>query len=240
MMRFPVKCVVLMLPLLMAACDHKQQKAQLPPLAPPDVIIPPPANALPPPNETIPTKPTQEAPTPPLPVQKPVVKKKKPKPADATDQAANTNPNPNPEVSAVGQLSSGDPAELHRQTEDSIASVEQGLKNINRPLGEQEQKTADHIREFIKEAKAALASRAISGVHAIPSPAKPGFCFGRADQRSTASQPAALRHHYSTDRETCRPIFSRTWARERLTHTSWHLGFDSRTPRGVPKALGLL
>lgn len=169
-MRFPVNCVVLMLPLLLAACDHKQQRAQLPPLAPPDVVIPPPANAPPPPNETIPTKPTQEAPTPPLPAQKPVVKKKKPKPPDTTEQAANTNTNP--EVSAIGQLSSGDPAELHRQTQDSIASVEQGLKNINRPLGEQEQKTADHIREFIKEAKTALASGDVDGAHTLAGKAR--------------------------------------------------------------------
>jgi hypothetical protein len=168
MMRFPVKCVVLMLPLLMAACDHKQQKAQLPPLAPPDVIIPPPANALPPPNETIPTKPTQEAPTPPLPVQKPVVKKKKPKPADTTDQAANTNP----EVSAVGHLSSGDPADLRSQTVDSIASTERGLQNINRNLDDGEKKTADHIREFIKEARAALASGDVDGAHTLADKAR--------------------------------------------------------------------
>jgi hypothetical protein len=167
-MRFPVKCVVFMLPLLMAACDHKQQKAQLPPLAPPDVIIPPPANAPPPPNETIPTKPTQEAPTPPQPASKPVVKKKKPKPADTTDQAANANP----EVSAIGNLSSGDPAEFRRQTEDAIASVEQGLKNINRTLDEGEQKTADHIREYIKEAKAAEASGDVDGAHNLAAKAR--------------------------------------------------------------------
>jgi hypothetical protein len=163
-MRFPLKCVVLMLPLLMVACQHKQQKAQLPPLAPTDVAnIPPPPNAPPPATDTIPTKPTQEAPTPPLPVQKPVVKKKKPKPADTTEQAANTNP----EVSAIGQLSSGDPAELRRQTENSIASTEQGLKNINRNLDDQEQKTADHIREFIKEAKVALTSGDVDGAHTL-------------------------------------------------------------------------
>lgn len=163
-MRFPLKCVVLMLPLLMVACQHKQQKAQLPPLAPPDVAnIPPPPNEPPPPADTIPTKPTQEAPTPPLPVQKPVAKKKKPKPADTTEQAANTNP----EVSAIGQLSSGDPADLRRQTEDSIASTELGLKNINRNLDDQEKKTADHIREFIKEAKAALTSGDVDGAHTL-------------------------------------------------------------------------
>ncbi len=170
-MRFPVKCVIFMLPLVLTACSHKQQKAQLPPLAPPDVAnIPPPANAPPPPNETIPTKPTQEAPTPPVPAEQPVKKKKKKPPADTTQLAANANPNP--EVSAIGQLSSGDPAELRRQTEDSIASVEQGLKNINRTLGESEQKTADHIREFIKEAKAALASGDVDGANTLADKAR--------------------------------------------------------------------
>jgi len=155
----------------MVACQHKQQKAQLPTLAPPEVAnIPPPANEPPPPTETIPTKPTQEAPTPPLPVQKPVAKKKKPKPADTTEQAANVNPNP--EVSAVGQLSSGDPADLFRQTQDSIASTEQGLKGINRTLDEQEKKTADHIREFIKEAKAALTSGDVDGAHTLAGKAR--------------------------------------------------------------------
>jgi ribosomal protein S20 len=98
-----------------------------------------------------------------LPAQKPVAKRKKPKPADTTEQAAN----PSPEVSAIGQLSSGDPADLRRQTLDSIASTEQGLKNINRNLSDQEQKTADHIREFIKEAKTALNSGDVDGAHTL-------------------------------------------------------------------------
>jgi hypothetical protein len=166
--RFPLNCVVLMLPLLLAACDHKQQRAQLPPLAPADVVIPPPANAPPPPNETIPTKPTQEAPTPAQPAPKPVVKKKKNKPPDTTDQAANTSP----EVSAVGNLSSGDPVELRRQTEDSIASVERGLQNINHTLSDGDLKTADHIREFIKEAKSALSSGDVDGAHTLADKAK--------------------------------------------------------------------
>jgi hypothetical protein len=162
----------LTLPLLLAGCHRNQPKAQLPPLAPAETAnIPPPSNAPPPPNETIPTKPTQQAPTPPQPVQKPVVKKKKPtKPADTTEQAA--TPAPNPEVSAIGQLSSGDPADLRHQTEGSIASVEQGLRNINRPLDESEQKTADHIREFIKEAKAALASGDVDGAHTLAGKAR--------------------------------------------------------------------
>jgi outer membrane biosynthesis protein TonB len=167
-MKFPVKCVVLMVALLMTACSHKQQKAQLPPLAPSDVTIPPPSNAPPPPNETIPTQPTQEAATPPEPAQKPVVRKKKPKPADETDQASN----PTPEVSAIGQLSSGDPVDVLRQTQDSIASTEQSLKNISRNLDDSEKKTADHIREYIKEAREALATGDVDGAHKLADKAR--------------------------------------------------------------------
>ena len=171
-MRFPVQCVVLMMvPLLMTACDRKQQKAQLPPLAPPEAAtIPPPSNAPPPPVETIPTQPTQKAPTPPEPVEQPAKRKKKPKPADTTQQAAIATPNP--EVSAIGQLSSGDPAEVRRQTVNSIASIEQGLQKIDPKFNDSEQKTADHIRDFIKQAKAALSTGDVDGAHTLADKAR--------------------------------------------------------------------
>ena len=170
-MRFPVQCVVLiLLPLTLTACSHKQQKAQLPPLAPPDTAnIPPPPNAPPPPNETIPTQPTQKAPTPPEPAAQPVRKKRKPKPAtDTTQQAAN----PDPGVSAIGQLSSGDPAEVRRQTVNSLASTEQSLQKINATLNDADQKTADHIREFIKQARAALSTGDVDGAHTLADKAR--------------------------------------------------------------------
>ena len=68
-----------------------------------------------------------------------------------------------PAVSAIGQLSSGDPSDLRQQTLDSIAATERGLNGINRDLNDQEQKTAAHIREFLKQAKAALASGDVDG-----------------------------------------------------------------------------
>ena len=68
---------------------------------------------------------------------KPPIKHKKP---------ANKNPQqaaiPNPGVSAIGQLSSGDPADFRRETEDLINATERGLKSLNRSLNDQEQKTA--------------------------------------------------------------------------------------------------
>jgi outer membrane biosynthesis protein TonB len=186
-MRFPIKCVLFVLPLFLTACTHKQQTAQLPPLAPPEAAnIPPAPNSPPPPNETIPTQPTQKAPTPAQPADQPVKKKKKPKSTtdSTTEQASNTNPSPSPasgspstsssssEVSAIGQLSSGDPEDVKRQTEDSIASIEHGLQGINRTLDDTEQKTADHIREYIKEAKAAIASGDMDGARNLTTKAR--------------------------------------------------------------------
>ena len=157
-----------MLPLALVGCTHKQQTAQTLPLAPPNANIPLPANTPQQASETIPTQPTQQAPTPPVTAQQPVKRKKRKPPADTTQQAAN----PSPEVSAIGQLSSGDPADVKRQTEDSITAVERGLERINRSLNESEQKTADHIREFIKEAKAALASGDVDGAHTLADKAR--------------------------------------------------------------------
>jgi len=76
------------------------------------------------------------------------------------------------EVSAIGQLSSGDPADLRQKTQASIAETERGLKGINRRLNDQEQKTAEHIREFIKQAKAALASGDVDGASTLAAKAK--------------------------------------------------------------------
>jgi hypothetical protein len=75
-------------------------------------------------------------------------------------------------VSAIGQLSSGDPSDLRQQTENSIAATERGLNAITRPLNDQEQKTAAHIREFLKNAKQALASGDVDGAHTLSAKAK--------------------------------------------------------------------
>jgi ribosomal protein S20 len=79
---------------------------------------------------------------------------------------------PNPAVSAIGELSSGDPANFRRQTEDSIAAIERGLNGMNRTLNDSEQKTADHIREFLKQARAALASGDVDGAQTLVAKAK--------------------------------------------------------------------
>jgi hypothetical protein len=75
--------------------------------------------------------------------------------------------NPSPEVSAIGELSSGDPSSYRQQTEQSIASIERGLNGINRTLSDSDQKTADQIREFLKEARTALASGDVDGARTL-------------------------------------------------------------------------
>jgi hypothetical protein len=187
-MKLPAKIVIWLLPLFLSAC-HKTQQAQVQPLAPPveDNPPPPPSTApvnLPPPVVTIPTEPTKNAPTPPA---KPPAKHKKPKTSDTTTTAtASTtggsangattqeaaNPAPNPGVSAIGQLSSADPADFKKETENLIASTEHGLSSITRTLNDTEQKTADQIREDLKEAKDALTSGDVDGAHTLAEKAK--------------------------------------------------------------------
>jgi hypothetical protein len=54
-----------------------------------------------------------------------------------------------------------------QQTEQSIANLERGLNGINRALNDSDQKTADQIREFLKEARTALASGDVDGARTL-------------------------------------------------------------------------
>jgi hypothetical protein len=81
--------------------------------------------------------------------------------------------NQTPEVSAlVGPLSSGDPGTYRQQTEATIASIERGLNGINHPLNDSDQKTADQIREFLKQARTALGSGDVDGAHNLAAKAQ--------------------------------------------------------------------
>ena len=75
-------------------------------------------------------------------------------------------------MSALGELSSGGPANLRQQTEDSIAAIEHGLTAVNGPLSDSDQTTANHIQEFLKQAKAALASGDVEGAHTLAAKAQ--------------------------------------------------------------------
>ncbi|MGA9461864.1 MAG: hypothetical protein WBV28_03680 [Terracidiphilus sp.] len=176
-MKAPQKSVAWLLPLVLAGCVHKNDHAQKQPLAPPIVDTPLPTPTptpaeLPPAVVSTPPAQTAQITPPPEPEQKPVKKPAHHTKADTktTEQASNTTPPP--EVSAIGQLSAGDPADLRQQTEDSIASTEHGLKEINRSLSDQEKKTVAQIREFLKQARTALTSGDVDGAHTLALKAK--------------------------------------------------------------------
>jgi hypothetical protein len=175
-MKLPASCVAWLLPLLLTACFHRAHQVSDQPLAPPLVepLPSPPQSApadLPPPVITVPGQPapaaTTTAPPPPQETPKPPVHHHKP--ANAPPQQAS---NGNPGVSAIGELSSGGAADSRLQTQDLIASTERGLNAITRPLSSSDQKTADHIRDFLKQAKAALASGDVDGANTLAAKAK--------------------------------------------------------------------
>jgi hypothetical protein len=177
-MRSPAKCAAWLLPFLLAGCIHLPFHKH-PPLVPlsqvpselPSQPIDLASIELPPPETVIPAKPIynirvhEEPMKPPARHRKPASPQEIPNPQEV---AADTNP----AVSAIGQLSSGDPANFRQQTEDSIAAIERGLNGMNRTLNDSEQKTADHIREFLKQARAALASGDVDGAHTLAAKAR--------------------------------------------------------------------
>ena len=174
-MKLPARIAAWVLPLFLSGC-FLHRKPKVPPL----VLSPsiansntPPPSQSPPPEMTIPTAPTTNISGLPEQTPRPPVKHRKPLTTADTDtdtqQTVATSP---PEVSAIGQLSSGDPADLRYQTQGSIASTERGLNGINRRLNDTEQKTAEHIREFIKQAKAALASGDVDGASTLAAKAR--------------------------------------------------------------------
>jgi hypothetical protein len=173
-MRTPAKCGAWLLPLLLTGCIfHKTRPAPIQSLAPPigtSLPLEVASLELPPSILVIPAQPIYNLKVPTEPIKQPA-KHRRPanKGAEETMEAAAS---PTPVVSAIGELSAGDPANFHQQTEDSIAAIERGLNGINRPLDDSEQKTADHIREFLKQAKAALASGDIDGAHTLAAKAK--------------------------------------------------------------------
>ena len=172
-MRSPAKCGAWLLPLLLSGCIfHKTQPAPPQTLAPPVKPSRPLELAeveLPPAQTVIAAKPIYNMKEEAVPIKQPVKHHRSlNKPVEVPESAMN----PAPEVSAIGQLSSGDPVSFRNQTEDSIAAVERGLNGINRPLDDTEQKTEGQIREFLKQAKAALASGDTDGAHTLTEKAK--------------------------------------------------------------------
>lgn len=169
--------VALALVLALTACHNKDQVQNQPPLAPPieDAPPPPPSKApanLPPPVMTVPepAKPaTQAQEKPPPPPPKPKHHKRKPAGQENQEVAQNNAP---PQVNAEGSFTPAEPADLRKQTSDSIAATEKGLNAITRKLSEQEQKTREQIVEFLKQAKTALAAGDVDGAKTLALKAK--------------------------------------------------------------------
>jgi hypothetical protein len=178
-MKLRARNVAWLLPFFLTACFpfQKKQPQQVQALAPPVAAMPKPAADhpdLPESAITIPDQPiAREAEVQPAPKPPP----KHRKPPKTTQQASNTPPAApvapeNPGVSAIGQLSSGDPSDLRRDTVNSIAATERGLNGLGRNLNDQEQKTAGQIREYLKQAREALVSGDVDGAHTLSEKAK--------------------------------------------------------------------
>jgi outer membrane biosynthesis protein TonB len=185
-MKTPVKSVALLLPFVLTACAHKNDQAKNRPTAPPIVDKPttPPLTTpteLPPSAATVPPAPTAEITPPAQPTQKPPKKSHHPKQQEQPKPAEQASNSAAPvEVSAIGQLSPGASSDLRDQTVESISTTEHGLKDINRPLSDQEQKTVAQIKEFLKQARTALTSGDVDGAHTLAVKAK--VLFGEINQ----------------------------------------------------------
>jgi hypothetical protein len=176
-MKSPAKCAAWLLPLLLTGCFHvpfhKGQSADaiLAPLIEPSQPLELASIELPPSLSLIPGKPVYN-----MRVHdetiKPLIRRRKPANPQEIENVPEVAPAPSPEVNAIGQLSSGDPVNYQQQTEQAIASIERGLNSINRPLSDSDQKTADQIREFLKQARAALASGDVDGAHTLAAKAQ--------------------------------------------------------------------
>lgn len=193
-MKLSAKSAFWVLPFFLTACHHKTHQQPPQTLAPPAATSPtlPPVVETPPPPAQVETPAQVTLPPPPPPVTpskathkpRPPVKRKPPAggaPAQPASGAASTpsaggaspqSTPATPAVSAIGQLSSGDPLALRKETVDSMAAIERGLNGIARALSEQEKKTADQIREYLKQAKSALSSGDVDGAHTLAAKAR--------------------------------------------------------------------
>ncbi len=159
-----------LLPLLLAGCIHlpfqrssPARNAKLAPPLKPSMPVELAVIELPPAEIVLAAQPIYNMREQAQPIKPQAPRRKQEKESADTDVAANVNP----EVNAIGTLSSGDPANLKLQTEQSIVTIERGLNGIHRTLSDSEQKTADQIREFLKQAKTALDSGDVDGAHTL-------------------------------------------------------------------------
>lgn len=173
-MNSPVKSAAWLLPLLLTGCFHHHgEQAQIQPLAPPLVETPPPG----PPPEIItapappPAEPEATPEPPPEPKPEPKPRARHRKPENKAPEVAAAAP-ADPGVPAIGRLSSGDPPNLRLETQNSIDATERDLQGLRGPFSDQDKRTVDHIREFLKQAKHALAAGDVDGANTLAKKAK--------------------------------------------------------------------
>ncbi|MGO8756919.1 MAG: hypothetical protein ACLQG3_02230 [Terracidiphilus sp.] len=180
-MRSPAKCAAWLLPLLLAGCDHLPiQFHKHPPLVPLNQIpIEQPSEPielshveLPPAERLIAGRPIYNMRVKAEPMTTPVRHRRPAPPLEVPIPPPETAVNPSPAVSAIGELSSGDAGDYRWQTQSLIDSIERGVNGINRGLTDSEQKTAEQIREFLKQARTALATGDVDGAHTLAAKAK--------------------------------------------------------------------
>jgi hypothetical protein len=168
-----------LLSLVLCACSHNINQSQMQALAPPLEDSPPPPpdlapSAFPQPTYSIPPTKAPVA-VPPEPVKTPPKHHKSTKAASqaaaaaAANQVAEAAP---PEENAMGKFETPEAPDTKKQTENSIGEVERGLNGIGRKLSDQETKTSTQIREFLKQARTALASGDIDGANTLAKKAK--------------------------------------------------------------------
>ncbi len=176
-----------LLPLVLCACAHNVKQSPMQALAPPIEDTPPPPDlaptALPEPVPSIP-KTKEPVAIPPEPVKaipkhhKSSLKAVNPAQASAAPApqqpgtVVEAPPPPPAEESASGKFGTPEGADTQKQTENSIDEVERGLNGIGRKLNDQETKTSMQIREFLKQARTALAGGDVDGAKTLATKAK--------------------------------------------------------------------
>ncbi len=184
-MKLRASGIAWLLPLLLTACIHRGHQKNIQPPAPPVAVepVPPPPEVKIPPKEEAATNQHATSTTTQKTSQKPkpAIRHSRPPNGTAEQVAKGATPSssdPQPSsgmsggVSAIGQLTSEDSAELSRQTRNEIISIERNLYEIDNKLSAQEQKTTAQIREYLKQARAALASGDVDGAHTLTAKAK--------------------------------------------------------------------
>jgi hypothetical protein len=75
-------------------------------------------------------------------------------------------------MTPIGELSGAASGDQRSDAEDTINATEKGLRDITRHLSDTETKTAAQIREFLKQARAALNSGDVDGALTLAKKAK--------------------------------------------------------------------